>query len=163
MDVIELKELREKTVSARIKPSAKRIMENSKYSYADAIEYFAFNILNKTEDKKLRLKNLKIENQKMNYEMCRNQMEIEDIAQELGINPDDDDLFAEEIQSSVRAVINWFKREKSTYKTIETFFELKKKRIKHYANECNLEMDDFEKRVISEYYSQEKQKKLNDF
>lgn len=159
----KLKELREKQVSARIRPSAKRIMENSKYSYSDAIEYFAFQVLNKTEDKKLRLKTLKIENQRMNYEMCRNQMEIDDLAEELGINPDDDFLFADEIKKSVRAVIQWFKREKKTYKDIEIFLELKHNKLKHYANECNMKMEDFEERVKAEYYSQENQKKLNDF
>ena len=163
MDVIELKEMREKHVSARIKPRAKRIIENSKYSYADAIEYFAFEVLNKTEDKKLRLKNLKIQNQKMDYEICRNNMEIKDLAEELGINPNDDLLFADEIKKSVRAVIQWYKREKESYGTIENFFDLKKKKIKPYATECNLDMNEFEERVISEYYSQENQKKLNDF
>lgn len=152
-----MKELREMQVSARIKPRAKRIMENSKYSYADAIEYFAFEILNKTEDKKQRLKNLKIENQNMNYEICRNQMEIEDIAKELGINPDDDILFADEIKKNVKSVVQWFKREKNTYKTIENFFQLKHKKIKPYARECNLEMEEFEKRVYSHYYSENKE------
>lgn len=151
-----MKELREKQVSARIKPRAKRIIENSKYSYADAIEYFAFEVLNKTEDKKQRLKNLKIENKNMNYEICRNQMEIDDLAQELGINPDDDLLFADEIKKSVRAVIQWFKREKSTYKNIDNFMSLKRKKILPYANECDLEIEEFEKRVISEYNSKNK-------
>ena len=154
MDVIELKEIREKQVSARIKPRAKRIIENSRYSYADAIEYFAFEVLNKSDDKMQRLKHLKVENKNMNYEMCRNQMEIDDLAKDLGINPDDDLLFADEIKKSVRTVIQWFKREKSTYNTIDNFLELKKKKIRPYANECNLELEEFEKRVISEYNSE---------
>lgn len=152
-----MRELREKQVSARIKPRAKRIIENSKYSYADAIEYFAFEVLNKKEDKLQRLKRLKIENKNMNYDICRNQMEIDDIAKEYGINPDDDLLFAEDIKKSIGAVIRWFKREKSTYNTIENFFELKGKKIKPYAIDCNLELDEFKERVISEYYSKNKE------
>lgn len=149
-----MKELREMQVSARIKPRAKRIIDNSKYSYADAIEYFAFNVLNKTEDKKLRLKNLKIENQKMNYEICRNQMEIDDIAKELGINPEDNELFAEDIQKSIKTVINWFNR--TTYADIDEFMTAKQSKIKEYSRECNLELDEFKKRVISKVNSKNK-------
>ena len=54
----KLVELREKQVGARIKASAKRIIDESKYSYADAIEYFAFNVLNKNENEIQRLKHL---------------------------------------------------------------------------------------------------------
>ena len=53
-----MKEKRTARVSARIKPSAKDILENSKYSYSDAIEYFAYNIANKKQNKKIQLKML---------------------------------------------------------------------------------------------------------
>lgn len=151
-------ELRDMTVSARIKPRAKRIMENSKYSYGDAIEYFAFNVLNKNEDEMQRLKHLKIESRRLQAELTAYQMEIDLICNEKGIKPNDDVLFADEIQKNVKAVVRWFKREKRTYKTIENFLELKYKQIKPYAQESGLELEEFNERVISAYNSRDKKK-----
>ena len=151
-------ELRDKTVSARIKPRAKRIMENSKYSYGDAIEYFAFNVLNKNEDEMQRLKHLKIESRKLQAELTAYQTEIELICKDKGIKPNDDLLFADEIQKNIRAVIRWYNREKGTYGTIPNFLDLKKKQIKPYAQESGLELEEFIKRVISAYNSKNKEK-----
>lgn len=156
--MIKMSELRDKTVSARIKGSAKRIMENSKYSYGDAIEYFAFNILNKNEDQMQRLKILKIEAKQMESQMRAKQIEIDLICEEMGIKSDDDLLFAEEIQKNVKAVIRWYMRDKSIYKTIENFLELRKKKLRPYADESGLEYDEFSKRVISEFNSMKKEK-----
>ena len=151
-------ELRDKTVSARIKPRAKRIMENSKYSYGDAIEYFAFNVLNKNEDEMQRLKHLKVESRRLQAELNAYQNEIDLICKDKGIRPNDDLLFADEIQKNVKAVIRWFKRKKSTYKTIEDFMELKNKQIRPYAEESGLELEEFKERVISAFYSKNKEK-----
>lgn len=52
-------EKRTQSISSRITLSAKKIIDNSKYSYGDAIDYFAFALLNKGneivifEDKKI--------------------------------------------------------------------------------------------------------------
>jgi 5-methylcytosine-specific restriction endonuclease McrA len=43
-------ERRTESPSARITLSAKRLIDNSKYSYGDAIEYFAFALLNKSTE-----------------------------------------------------------------------------------------------------------------
>ena len=133
-------------------------MENSRYSYGDAIEYFARNVLHKNEDLTQRLKQLKIESRQLQAQMKANQTEMELISEELKVNPNDDLLFADEIKKSIRSVIRWFNREKQTYKTIENFFELKGKRIKPYADECGLNIEEFKKRVISEHYSREESK-----
>ena len=138
-------------VSARIKPRAKRIIDDSKYSFSDAIEYFAFEVLGKTMDDRTRLKNLTIANKQMEYEMCRNQLEIEDISERLGINPDDDEIFAEDIAKNINAVINWYNRHKIG--TIEDFLIIKEKRIKMYADDCNMSINQFRERVTEEYYS----------
>ena len=156
----KLTELRDKTVSARIKPSAKRIMENSKYSYGDAIEYFAFNILNKDEDMMQRLKHLKIESKHMESQMRANQIEIDLICQEMGIQANDDLLFADEIRKNVRAVIRWYKRQGAKYGSIENFMELRHKKLRPYADESGLEYDEFTKRVISEYNSKKREKSI---
>ncbi len=152
----KLKELRDAQVGARIKPSAKRIIDESKYSYADAIEYFAFNVLGKEIDDRTRLKNLTIANKQMNYEMCRNQMEINDIAERLGINPDDDELFAEDIARSINAILNWFER--SSYGKIEEFLISREKKVKIYANECHLSLNQLKDRIVEEYNSRQKKK-----
>ena len=147
-----MKELRGKSVSARINPSAKRIIANSKYNYADAIEYFAFNVVNKNEDKIMMLKHLKSENKRYENQIKLNNMEIEDIAQELGIDPDDDLIYAKEIKNSIKAILNWYGREKSSYKSLEDFMQLKKKKINTmYVNDLNIDFDEFKKRVTSEY------------
>lgn len=151
-------ELREKQVGARIKASAKRIIDESKYSYADAIEYFAFNVLNKNENEIQRLKHLKIESRQLQAQLIANDKEIELICKELDINKDDDLLFADNIKKNVKAVIRWFKREKSKYKTIENFLEMKGKRIRPYAEESGLDDDEFKERVISEFNSKNKEK-----
>ena len=151
-----MSELRDKTVSARIKGSAKRIMENSKYSYGDAIEYFAFNILSKNEDQMQRLKYLKIEEKRIEAQLRANQIEIDLICDEMDINPKDDLLFADEIKKNIKGVIRWYKREKGTYKTLENFLGMKSKRILLYAEDCGLELDEFNERVKSEYYSKNK-------
>lgn len=153
-----MSELRDKTVSARIKPRAKRIMENSKYSYGDAIEYFAFNVLNKNEDEMQRLKHLKIESRRLQAELNVYRIEIDLICKDKGIKPNDDLLFADEIQKNIKSVVRWYKREKGTYGTIENFLELKFKQIKPYAQESGLELEDFNERVISDYYSKNKEK-----
>lgn len=152
-----MKELRTAQVGARIKPSAKRIIDDSKYSYADAIEYFAFKVLGKEIDDRTRLKNLTIANKQMGYEMHRNQMEIDDIAERLGINPDDDELFAEDIAKNVNLIINWFGR--SSYGDIEEFLIAKEKKIKDYAEDCHLSLNQFRERVTEEYYSRLKKRK----
>ena len=136
--------------------NAKRIIENSKYSYADAIEYFAFEVLGKTMDDKTRLKNLTIANKQMNYEICRNQMEIDDIAERLGINPDDDEIFAEDIAKSINAIINWFER--TPIEKIEDFLIIKEKKIKVYADDCHLSINQLRDRVTEEYYSRLKKR-----
>ena len=151
-----MKELRDVTVSARIKPRAKRIMENSKYSYGDAIEYFAFNVVDKTEDKRQRLKHLQIESRQMTTQLKAYEMEIDILSKELGINPEDDLFFAEEIRKSIKAVLRWFNREKKQYKTIENFLNMKTKKIKYYADESGLEHEEFVKRVISAHYARDK-------
>lgn len=153
----KLKELREKQVGARIKASAKRIIDESKYSYADAIEYFAFKVLEKEMDDRIRLKNLTIANKQMNYEMCRNKMEIDDIAERLGINPDDDEIFAEDIAKSINAIINWYNRNKIG--KIEDFLIMKDKKVKMYAKDCHLSIEEFRERVTEEYYSRLKKRK----
>lgn len=152
----KLKELRDAQVGARIKPSAKRIIDESKYSYADAIEYFAFNVLGKEMDDRTRLKNLTIANKQMNYEMCRNQMEIDDIAERLGINPDDDEIFAEDIAKNVNLILNWFER--TSYGDIEEFLIIKEKKVKLYADECHLSINQLRDRIVKEYNSRQKKK-----
>lgn len=152
----KLVELREKQVGARIKPSAKRIIDNSKYSYADAIEYFAFNVLNKNENELQRLKSLKIESRQLKARLSAYDKEIELICNELDINPDDNLLFTNELKKNVKAVIKWFNREKRTYKTIENFIELKGNKIHPYAEESGLDDEEFKERVISDYYSKNK-------
>ena len=153
-----MKELRTAQVSARIKPSAKRIIDsNPKYSYADAIEHFAFKVLQKGMDDKTRLKNLTIANKQMNYEICRNQLEIDDIAERLGINPNDDELFAEDIAKNVNLILNWFNR--SLYGDIEEFLKAKEKKVNFYASDCQLSTDDFKERILDEYYSRLKKRK----
>lgn len=152
-----MKELRGKSVSARIKPSAKRIIANSKYNYADAIEYFAFNIVNKNEDKIMRLKHLKSENKRYENKIKLNQMEIEDIAQELGINPEDDLLYAEDIKKAIKSILNWYSREKSTYRSLEDFLLMKEKKINNmYVSELNIDFDELKERVISKYNEKNK-------
>ncbi len=146
-----MKELRNAQVGARIKPSAKRIIDESKYSYSDAIEYFAFEVLGKTMDDRTRLKNLTIANKQMEYEMCRNQMEIDDISERLGINPDDDEIFAEDIAKNINAVINWYNRNKIGM--IEDFLIMKENKIKMYADDCHMSLNQFRERVTNEYYS----------
>lgn len=153
-----MSELRDKTVSARIKPRAKRIMEESKYSYGDAIEYFAFNVLNKNENDMQRLKHLKIESRQLQAQMKANQTEIALICKENGIQENDDVLFADDIKRNVKAVIRWYNRDKGIYKTIENFMELRKKKLMPYAEESGMEYDEFSKRVISEYNSRIKAK-----
>lgn len=150
--------LRDKAVSARISGRAKSIIDNSKYSYGDAIEYFAFNVLNKNENEKQRLKHLKIKERQLKAEMNATETEIDLICKELKINPNDDLLFAEEIKKNVIAVIRWFNKAKSTYKTIENFMELRREKMKPYAEESGMEYDEFSERVISEYYSRQKEK-----
>ena len=150
-----MKELREKSVSARIKPSARRIIENSKYSYADAIEYFAFNKVN-NEDKLMRLKHLKVETSRIERQMQLNQLEIDLISKELDINPDDDEIFAEDIKKNIKAVINWFNR--THIERLEDFFIIKESKIKPYAIECHLEYDEFKERVIKKYNSRKEDK-----
>lgn len=152
-----MSELRDKTVSARIKPRAKRIMEDSKYSYGDAIEYFAFNVLNKNENDLQRLKHLKIESRQLQAQMKANETEIALICKENGISQNDNLLFAEDIKRNVKAVIRWYKRDKSIYKTIENFMELRKKKLNAYAVDSGMDYDEFSKRVISDYYSSNKE------
>ncbi len=153
-----MSELRDKTVSARIKGSAKRIMEESKYSYGDAIEYFAFNVLNKNENDLQRLKYLKIQSRQLQAQMKANQTEMHLICKENGIHENDDLLFAEDIKKNVKAVIRWYKRDKGIYKTIDNFMELRKKKLKPYADESGMDYEEFSKRVISEYNSMNKSK-----
>lgn len=151
-----MKELRNAQVGARIKPSAKRIIDDSKYSYSDAIEYFAFEVLGKTIDDKTRLKNLTIANKQMEYEMCRNQMEIDDISERLGINPNDDEIFAEDIAKNINLILNWFNR--SAYGNIEEFLIAKQKKIKMYADDCHMSLNQFRDRVVEEYESRLKKR-----
>ena len=154
----KLEELRDKTVSARIKPSAKRIMENSRYSYGDAIEYFAFNVLSKNEDQMQRLKHLKIEKSQMEAQIRAKDFEIESICKEMGIKSDDDLIFAEEIRKNVKAVIRWYKRQGAKYGSIENFMQLRQKKLRPYADESGLDYEEFTERVISEHYSQRREK-----
>ena len=92
----------------------------------------------------------------MEYEMCRNKMEIDDISERLGINPDDDEIFAEDIANNVNKIINWFER--SSIGTIEDFLIVKEKKIKMYAEDCHLSINQFRERVTKEYYSKLKKK-----
>lgn len=150
--------LRDKAVSARISGRAKRIIDNSKYSYGDAIEYFAFNVLNKNENEKQRLKYLKIKERQLKAQMNATETEIDLICKELKINANDDLLFAEDIKKNVSAVIRWFNRDKAIYKTIEDFVSLRRKKLMPYAEESGMEYDEFSERVISEYHSRQKAK-----
>lgn len=157
--MLKMKEKRTEHTSARIKPSAKDIMENSKYSYADAIEWFAYNIANKKKSKQMELKMLNAEIRRHENEIAFKTLEAQQIADELGVDLNDDEIYADEIKNSIQTTLQLFAKESSKV-SIEDFVNFKASYIKRHADKCNLELEEMQKRIIDAHYKESKQSKL---
>lgn len=154
-----MREKRTEHITARIKPTAKDIMENSKYSYGDAIEYFAYNIANKKKSKQMQLKMLNADIRRHENEIAMKTMEAQQIADELGVDLNDNEIYADEIRNSVQTTLELFARESSKV-SIEDFVNFKASYIKRHADKCNMELEEMQQRIIDAYYKQSKQSKL---
>lgn len=157
--MLKMKEKRSEHVTARIKPTAKDIMANSKYSYADAIEYFAYNIANKKKSKQMELKMLNADIRRFENEIAIKTLEAQQIADELGVDIDDSDIYADEIRNSLQTTLDLYKG-KYTDISIEDFVNVKASYIKRHADKCNLELEDMQQRIIDAFNKENKQTKL---
>ena len=157
--MLKMKEKRSEHITARIKPSAKDIMENSKYSYGDAIEYFAYNIANKKKSKQMQLKMLNADIRRHENEIAMKTMEAQQIADELGVDLNDNEIYADEIRNSIQTTLDLYAKESSKV-SIEDFVNFKASYIKRHADKCNLEFEEMQQRIIDAYYQESKQSKL---
>ena len=152
-----MKEKRTVHKTARIKQSAVDIIENSKYSYADAIEYFAYNIANKKQNKKIQLKMLNADIKRYENEIAIKTLEAQAIADELGIDLNDNDIYADEIRNSIQTTLELFSKENSKV-CIEDFVDFKASYIKRHADKCNLDLEEMQQRIIKAYYNKQQTK-----
>lgn len=157
--MLKMREKRSEHVTARIKPSAKDILANSKYSYADAIEYFAYNIANQKKSKQMQLKMLNADIRRHENEIAMITLEAQQIADELGVDLNDNEIYADEIRNSIQTTLKLFAKESSKV-SIEDFVDFKASYIKRHADKCNLELEEMQKRIIDAYYNESKQSKL---
>lgn len=158
--MLNMREKRTEHVSSRIKPSAKEIMENSKYSYGDAIEYFAYNIANNKKSKQMELKMLNADIRRHENEIAIKTLEAQQIADELGVDLNDDELYADEIRNSIQTTLELYAKESSKV-SIEDFVDFKASYIKRHADKCNLELEEMQEKIKDAYYKENnKQTKL---
>lgn len=156
--------------STRITKTAQQIFAEQKgntdiYSYADAIEWFAREVIkDKRKQRELELKKLIKEKRELEYRLKYVNEEIEDIAKILNIDPDSKDLFNDELKTAINNVIedyiNYIKpdyRKKDSKPlniSIEDYMMFKEKNIKKHAEYCGYggeRVSEFEKEVIKEY------------
>ena len=153
--VLKMKETRSVNSTIRIKPSVQDILKNSEYSYSDAVELFAYTIANQRQSKKLQLKIGLSEYRKMENELAYKRIELETLADELGVNIDDDSLFMEEIHNSVQTILDKYMHDKDKgdklARNINEYVVMNATYIERHAERCNLTVEDLQQRVVTAY------------
>ena len=159
-----MKEKRTESVSARIKPTAKRIMQESKYNYSDAIEYFAYNLANKKQSKKMEYKMINTKIRRYENEIAYLTSERQQLADELEIDVDSEDFYADDISNSIQTVLYKFNKDKKngdkTTRDIDEYVIMKSTYIERHAERCNLTLEDMQQRIVDAYHKKYSQQKL---